>query len=296
MPRQPTPTRVLVVDDDPLSRELLSVLLDSEGYAVQSADSGEAALALLHQGGLTPDLVLTDVQMPGTTGASLAGKLRQACGPATILLAMSGSQPAKAETSKFDGFLMKPFRMQEVAAALRARNPTPETISGPASALPSRRKLFSISESVPSASGRKRASKKGMKTEIHEMRSPEAVAAESSTGDPMLNEKIYQQLAASMPPQQLLEMYSMCLNDARDRIAGMRKLLAAHDKARFIREAHAIKGGCGMLGATQLHRMAAGLESGSPESTEAGDARDVNSLDELSAACDRLERMLRSRV
>jgi HPt (histidine-containing phosphotransfer) domain-containing protein len=135
-----------------------------------------------------------------------------------------------------------------------------------------------------------------MDTQVHEMRSPEAVAADGSPGNPILNEKIYQQLAASMPPQQLLEMYSMCLNDARERIAGMRRLVAAHDKARFIREAHSIKGGCGMLGATELHRMAAELESGDLESTEAGDAQDVNSLDELSAACDRLERMLRSRV
>jgi CheY-like chemotaxis protein/HPt (histidine-containing phosphotransfer) domain-containing protein len=282
MPPQPTPSRVLVVDDDPMSRELLSVLLEAEGYAVHSADSGEAALALLHQSASTPDLILTDVQMPGTTGASLAGKLRQACGPATVLLAMSGSQPAKAEISKFDGFLLKPFRMQEIAAALKP--------------LPSKPKLVSISEPVSSAPTRKRASKKGMDTQIHEIRSSETAAADSSTGDPILNEKIYQQLAASMPPQQLLEMYSMCLNDARDRIAGMRKLLAAHDKVHFIREAHAIKGGCGMLGAAELHRMAAGLESGNPESTEAGDARDVNSLDELSAACDRLERMLRSRV
>jgi CheY-like chemotaxis protein/HPt (histidine-containing phosphotransfer) domain-containing protein len=280
---------VLVVDDDPMSRELLSVLLDSEGYAVESADSGEAALALLHQGGPTPDLVLTDVQMPGTTGASLAGELRRACGPAAILLAMSGSQPAKSKISKFDGFLLKPFRMQEVTAALRSRNPAPK-------GSPARRKLVSISEPVSSAPTRKRASKQGMDSRIHEMRSSEGVAGGGPSSDPILNEKIYQQLVASMPPQQLLEMYSMCLDDARDRIAGMRQLLATHDKARFIREAHAIKGGCGMLGATELHRMAAGLESGSPESTAAGDARDVNSLDELSAACDRLERMLRSRV
>ena len=308
MTPQPIPTRVLVVDDDPMSRELLSVLLEAEGYAVQSAESGEAALVLLRQGTSAPDLVLTDVQMPGTTGARLAGKLRRACGPATLLLAMSGSQPAEKAISHFDGFLMKPFRMQKVAAALRSRNPTPEAIntpaksekwvvvSGPASALQSKPKLVSISASAPSTSAPKRASKRSMDTQVHEMRSPEAVAADGSPGNPILNEKIYQQLAASMPPQQLLEMYSMCLNDARERIAGMRRLVAAHDKARFIREAHSIKGGCGMLGATELHRMAAELESGDLESTEAGDAQDVNSLDELSAACDRLERMLRSRV
>ena len=110
---------------------------------------------------------------------------------------------------------------------------------------------------------------------------------------PVLNEKIYRQLAGSMPAQQLQEMYTMCVNDARKRIASMRRLAEAHDSANFVREAHAIKGGCGMLGATELHGMAAELEKRRPGSPG---APEVNSLDELSAACDRLERMLGSRV
>jgi HPt (histidine-containing phosphotransfer) domain-containing protein len=68
-------------------------------------------------------------------------------------------------------------------------------------------------------------------------------------------------------------------------------MVAEHDTGQLRREAHSIKGGCGMLGATELHSMAAALETG-----PTGEEPDVNSLDELSAACDRLERMLRSRV
>ena len=135
-----------------------------------------------------------------------------------------------------------------------------------------------------------------MDTPVGQPQSSEAVASGSAPVNLVLNEKIYQQLAGSMPQQQLLEMYAMCLNDARERIAGMRVLVAEHDKVRFRREAHSIKGGCGMLGATELHRMAAVLESDGLESGPAEEAQDVNSLDELSAACDRLERMLRSRV
>jgi HPt (histidine-containing phosphotransfer) domain-containing protein len=203
---------------------------------------------------------------------------------------------------------MKPFKMEEVAAALKSRNLAPETgvapakrekwvvVAGPASTSPSRSKLVSISASVPSASSPKTASKKTVNTQVHEMRSSETGVADGSSGSPILNEKIFQQLAASMPSQQLLEMYSMCLNDARERIAGMRRFAAEHNQAQFRREAHSIKGGCGMLGATELHHIAAELESGGLESTEAGEAQDVNSLDELSTACDRLERMLRSRV
>jgi HPt (histidine-containing phosphotransfer) domain-containing protein len=75
----------------------------------------------------------------------------------------------------------------------------------------------------------------------------------------------------------------------------MRRLADTHDGAKFVREAHSIKGGCGMLGATELHGMAAALETNGLETTGQG-GQEVNSLDELDGACDRLERMLRSRV
>jgi len=47
MPPQSNPVRILVVDDDTMSRELLGVLLEGEGYTVESSDSGESALTLL---------------------------------------------------------------------------------------------------------------------------------------------------------------------------------------------------------------------------------------------------------
>ena len=298
-----SPIRVLVVDDDEMSRELLGALLEAEGYAVESADSGEAALELIRKNASAPDLVLADMQMPGTTGTRLALELRGVCGTATVLLAMSASQPPEKATSHFDGFLLKPFKMQDVAVALKAKAPSREpaggpaketkwtVVSGPASASQPRHKLVSISSSAP-----KRASKNSMNTPVREPRSSETIVTEGPPATPILNEKIYQQLAVSMPPQQLMEMYAMCLNDARQRITGMRKLAAEHDQTRFRREAHSIKGGCGMLGATELHRMAATLEVSGLESGPAADTQEVNSLDELSAACDRLERMLRSRV
>jgi HPt (histidine-containing phosphotransfer) domain-containing protein len=99
-----------------------------------------------------------------------------------------------------------------------------------------------------------------------------------------------------MPVPQLHQMYALCLNDTRKRIHSMRQLTASRDAAAFVRQAHAIKGGCGMLGATELHRMAAQLEARGLEAAETTGAEEVNSLDELSAACDRLERILGSRV
>jgi CheY-like chemotaxis protein/HPt (histidine-containing phosphotransfer) domain-containing protein len=289
MTAQPIPAQVLVVDDDAMSRELLCVLLGAEGYAVESADSGESALVLLGREGPAPDVVLADVQMPGTTGAQLAGKLRRACGERTILLAMSGSQPLDKAISRFDGFLLKPFRMEEIAAALSKRSQrevaaeAPATrerwtvVRGPAGgALPSR-KLVSIHPAAAHA-----ASKEGMNTPGHDV-----PPAESVSNSPVLNEKIFQQLAGSMPAQQLRELYTMCVNDARARITTMRRLADTHDGAKFVREAHSIKGGCGMLGATELHGMAAALETNGLETTGQG-GQEVNSLDELDGACDRL--------
>jgi HPt (histidine-containing phosphotransfer) domain-containing protein len=113
---------------------------------------------------------------------------------------------------------------------------------------------------------------------------------------PALNEKIYAQLATSMPAPQLREMYTMCLTDARQRIASMRALARVGETLRFSREAHSIKGGAGMLGATEMYTLAAALETETRDSTQTGPFSPVNSLDDLAAACDRLERILASRA
>jgi CheY-like chemotaxis protein len=302
-----TPIRLLVVDDDEMSRELLTVLLEAEGYGVMSADSGEAALAQLGQPGAKVDVVLTDMQMPGTTGDRLASELRRVCGPATLLLAMSGSKPAKRALARFDGFLLKPFKVEEIAAVLGMRVLPGSPAKAPARP---RRRLADVaglagrSQSMPEplkihASTGESASYPGMNTQGFFAPSGDPAGNDQSFGVSALNETIYGQLAASMPARQLHEMYEMCLNDARDRIRQMRTFVADHDSVRFVREAHSIKGGCGMLGATELHGMAARLEKGGIEAMGGGinssETHEVNSLDELDAACDRLERILSSR-
>jgi CheY-like chemotaxis protein/HPt (histidine-containing phosphotransfer) domain-containing protein len=300
---QPIPVHVLVIDDDAMSLELLAVLLEGEGYSVACADSGEAALELLRQGRSGPSLVLADVQLPGLSGAKLANRLRKTCGPDTLLLAMSGSQPTEKLITPFDGFLMKPFAMEEVAAALSARK---ELAS--AKKIPAKRerrvggsrpvntpkvssKLLSIHASALGS-----ASKNGMEDAVGQTAVESLTTEKRTSSSQVLDETIYRKLAGSMPAPQLHEMYAMCMNDARARIAVMRALAAAHEGATFVREAHAIKGGCGMLGATELHGMAAELEKNGLGAGTTEGTREVNSLDELSAACDRLERMLGSRV
>jgi CheY-like chemotaxis protein/HPt (histidine-containing phosphotransfer) domain-containing protein len=301
---QSKPMRVLVIDDDPMSRDLLCVLLEAEGYAVDCVESGEDAIAQLLHSAAAPGLVLADAQMPGLAGSRLAGELRSFCPPETLLLLISGSRPPDQILARFDGFLLKPFKMKDVAAMLAAHNPPSSAIKtparhdrwtvvrGPAGRSPSSSRLISIAAS----SAPRTASVKDERRRPLEGPSTEAVPSGSSSNAPVLNETIYRQLAASMPAPQLHQMFALCLTDTRKRIHSMRQLAASRDGEQFVRQAHAIKGGCGMLGATELHRMAAQLETRGLEAAGTAQADEVNSLDELSAACDRLERILGSRV
>jgi len=269
MTPQSKPVRVLVVDDDAMSREVLGVLLEGEGYAVESADSGEAALALLGSGKGAPEIVISDMQMPGIAGSPLAGRLRLACGPGTLLLAMSGSKPGEEAIAHFDGFLMKPLAMADIAAALSA---------------------WSDGTGATATVDLKASGEAG---EADEAGSAPGV---ETMGDSALNERIYRKLSVSMPAKPLLQLYAMCVNDARERIATMRRLAAEGNGAQFVLEAHALKGSSGMLGATEIYRMAAELETAGLGAPGLGGMEKVDPLDELAGACDRLERILASRA
>jgi len=65
---------VLVVEDEPVIRELMAILLEEEGYTVRQAVDGMQALEMLEQRGI--DLVLSDVKMPRLDGASMVQRLR----------------------------------------------------------------------------------------------------------------------------------------------------------------------------------------------------------------------------
>jgi two-component system, cell cycle sensor histidine kinase and response regulator CckA len=89
---------VLVVDDEAAIREVAHRVLTSAGYQVETAANGHEALGLLADPELTADLILTDIVMPGMTGAALAAQAR-AIRPGLPVLFMSGyeQQDATAE-------------------------------------------------------------------------------------------------------------------------------------------------------------------------------------------------------
>ncbi|MGH6768192.1 MAG: response regulator [Xanthobacteraceae bacterium] len=119
---------VLVVDDDRRIRDLLSRYLLSEGYRVTTAESAAEARAKLE--GLSFDLLILDVMMPGETGFDFARKLRTSSNVPILILTARGEAESRIEGLEIgaDDYVGKPFEPRElslrVASILkRARQP-----------------------------------------------------------------------------------------------------------------------------------------------------------------------------
>ncbi|AKU98531.1 Type IV fimbriae expression regulatory protein PilR [Labilithrix luteola] len=112
--------RVLVVDDEENIRLVLKTLLKRNGYDVEVADSGEAALALVDSFG--PDVILTDVRMPKMGGLDLLATLKAKQNPATVIVMSAyGSVDLALEAMKAGAYdyVGKPFKADEIVLALR---------------------------------------------------------------------------------------------------------------------------------------------------------------------------------
>ncbi|MFH1237320.1 MAG: response regulator [Candidatus Aenigmatarchaeota archaeon] len=70
-----TKKKILVVDDEESLRELVSAVLEHEGYAVNTASDGEDCLKKLKT--MSPDLILLDMMMPGMSGREVCDKIRK---------------------------------------------------------------------------------------------------------------------------------------------------------------------------------------------------------------------------
>jgi two-component system cell cycle sensor histidine kinase/response regulator CckA len=110
--------RVLLVEDEPSVREGIETLLDLIGYQVVAAGSAEEALALSLT--FTPDLLLSDVTLPGKTGPALAEELRKRW-PALKVVLMSGyveeTMQESARRNRWR-FLQKPFELADLTREL----------------------------------------------------------------------------------------------------------------------------------------------------------------------------------
>jgi PAS domain S-box-containing protein len=111
---------ILLVEDEEAIRRFLERTLGQLGYTVRSAATGDEALDLVAVKGLVPDLLVTDVQMPGIQGPDLARRLR-ALRPGLPTLFISGYSEELVDRAEGDTarVLEKPFDGESLAAAVR---------------------------------------------------------------------------------------------------------------------------------------------------------------------------------
>ncbi|HUQ64250.1 MAG TPA: response regulator [Acidimicrobiales bacterium] len=119
---------VLVVDDDPDIRELITWKLTQAGYTTLAVGDGEAALKVATSGGVAgaaPDLILVDWMMPLMTGIEVCQALRD--NPATeripIILLTAKAQEAEVErgfAAGVDDYIVKPFSPREMLSRIQA--------------------------------------------------------------------------------------------------------------------------------------------------------------------------------
>jgi two-component system response regulator PilR (NtrC family) len=119
-----SPERLLVVDDERGVREVLSVLFERAGYAVRTSPSGEQALLAYAE--WAPDVVLTDLTMPGMSGLELLRQLKAAAANEgrdvpVIILTAHGSTGSAVEAMKEGAFdyVAKPFNNDELRLLVR---------------------------------------------------------------------------------------------------------------------------------------------------------------------------------
>jgi CheY-like chemotaxis protein len=216
--------RVLLIDDDAISLEVLGMLLEMHGFVVDSAESGRQALGMLEERSdnevfALPGLILMDTQMPGLSGLELVKWMRKFS--TAPIVAISGSVPDDAILKATNGFLLKPVSAEDVVAFLNTgvKAQTTPSFTGERA-----------SETVPTI--------------------------DSAALDPVVLGK----LKAMMPASAVREIYSAVAADLKTRLDAMKTAMDANNTAEVQRIAHTIKGGCGMVGLIGAVEASARLE------------------------------------
>lgn len=111
--------RLLIVDDDPMIRDLLMATLDFGEHDLEQAASGPAALETF--GRRPADVVVLDLDLPGMDGAEILTRLREVGAPRVIVLTGSGRgrEPLLRALGAV-GYLTKPFSPLELVAEIEA--------------------------------------------------------------------------------------------------------------------------------------------------------------------------------
>ena len=115
-------TRILIIDDEPVLRELMCELLQDDRTTTIALETADAGIMFLEENPGSVDLVITDVRMPGVlTGFDLASKIRERW-PHLPVIITSGYHDLKTQrTPDNSTFLPKPWVMSELLNMIDAR-------------------------------------------------------------------------------------------------------------------------------------------------------------------------------
>jgi CheY-like chemotaxis protein len=128
-----TPRRVLVIEDDEDTRDVLRLLLELDGHRVETAADGAHGVALATRS--APDVVLIDIGLPGSDGYTVARQIRSVLGPGVLLVAVTGygreDDRRRAAAAGFDMHLVKPIDYEGVMRLLAGHDRRPDPAGEP---------------------------------------------------------------------------------------------------------------------------------------------------------------------
>lgn len=114
------PGRILVIDDEAQITRVLRAALTAQGYDVRAANDPEEGLRLFSE--WSPDLVVSDLMMPGLSGVDVCRAVRQQGATPVLILSVRDHERSKVEAldAGADDYVTKPFSIQELLARVRA--------------------------------------------------------------------------------------------------------------------------------------------------------------------------------
>ncbi|HUH62066.1 MAG TPA: response regulator transcription factor [Terracidiphilus sp.] len=114
------PSRILVIDDEPQITRVLRAALSAQGFDVRTANDPDEALKVFSE--WPPDLVITDLMMPGLSGVEVTRSIRARSSTPIVVLSVRENERSKVEAldAGADDYVTKPFGIQELLARIRA--------------------------------------------------------------------------------------------------------------------------------------------------------------------------------
>jgi two-component system KDP operon response regulator KdpE len=114
------PDRILVIDDEPQITRVLRASLSAQGYDVRTANDPEEGLQVFRD--WLPDLIVTDLMMPGMSGVDVTRAVRTRAATPVVILSVRDHERSKVEAldAGADDYVTKPFSIQELLARIRA--------------------------------------------------------------------------------------------------------------------------------------------------------------------------------